>query len=169
MKHVSHQVRGFTLIELLVVFSIIAIISTVTLASFSNFNKSSAVKQAGTQVASFLNDAKSRSLSQIKPSSCTGSLDGYVVDICITTGAGCTSADSYKMSVVCSGVKTDLAPPLVKRLPGNTHFTSSETTSTSYRFNVLSGGVTGAGSVVISGYNSAVTISVNSAGAIRYR
>ncbi len=169
MKHVSRHVRGFTLIELLVVFSIVAIISTVTLASFSDFNKASAIKQTGAQLASFLNDAKSRSLSQVKPSSCSGSLGGYVVDICITAGAGCTTADSYKMSVVCSGVKTDLVPPVVKKLPSNMHFSSTGTTSTSYRFNVLTGGVTGAGSVAISGNGSTVTLLVSSVGSISYQ
>jgi prepilin-type N-terminal cleavage/methylation domain-containing protein len=168
MKYVSHHERGFTLIELLVVFSIIAIISTVTLASFSDFNKASAVKQTGAQLASFFNDAKSRSLSQLKPSSCAGSLGGYVVDICITAGAGCTNADSYKMSVVCSGVKTALVPPLVKRLPTNMHFSSSGTTSTSYQFNILTGGVTGAGSVAITGGGSTITLSVSSVGSISY-
>lgn len=169
MKYLAHHVRGFTLIELLVVFSIIAIISTVTLASFSNFNKTSAAKQTGAQLASFFNDAKSRSLSQVKPSSCSGSLDGYVVDICITAGAGCTNADSYKMSVVCSGVKTALVPPLVKRLPSNMHFSSTGTTSTSYRFNLLTGGVTGAGSVVVTGNGATQTITVNQIGSISYQ
>jgi prepilin-type N-terminal cleavage/methylation domain-containing protein len=168
MKYVSHQVRGFTLIELLVVFSIIAIISTVTLASFSDFSKASAVKQTGAQLASFFNDAKSRSLSQVKPSSCSGSLGGYVVDICLTAGTGCTYADSYKMSVVCSGVKTDLVPALVRRLPNNIHFSSTGTTSTSYRFNLLTGGVTGAGSVVISGNGSTLTLTVNPVGSVSY-
>ena len=168
MKYVSHHVRGFTLIELLVVFSIIAVISTVTLASFSNFSKASAVKQTGAQLASFFNDAKSRSLSQVKPSSCAGSLGGYVVDICITAGSGCTYPDSYKMSVVCSGVKTDLAPPLVKRLPTNMHFSSTGTTSTSYRFNLLTGGVTGAGSVAITGNGSTLTLTVSQVGSVTY-
>ncbi len=166
MKYLSHHVRGFTLIELLVVFSIIAIISTVTLASFSDFNKTSAAKQTGAQLASFFNDAKSRSLSQVKPSSCSGSLGGYVVDICITAGTGCTNADSYKMSVICSGVKTEL---LVKKLPSNMHFSSSGTTSTSYRFNLLTGGVTGAGTVVITGNGSTQTITVNQIGSITYQ
>jgi len=169
MKYLSAHAKGFTLIELLVVFSIIAIISTVTLASFSDFNKTSALKQAGSQLVSFFNDAKSRSLSQIKPSTCSGSLDGYVVDICLTAGSGCTYADSYKMSTVCSGTKAALVPPVVKRLPANMHFSSSGTTSTSYRFNVLTGGVTGSGSVVISGNGSTTTLSVSPVGSVTYQ
>lgn len=170
MKHRSCHEKGFTLIELLVVFSIIAIISTVTLASFSNFNKTSQLKQAGSQLATFFNDAKSRTLSQVKPSSCSGSLEGYVVDICLTPGrGGCTSDDTYSMSVLCSGVKTSLAPPLVKKLPKGMHFSNSGTTSISYTFYVLTGGVGGYGSVRITGNNSNTTVSVSKAGAVTYQ
>lgn len=154
---------GFTLIELLVVISVMAIIGTISLASFGNFNRSSSLKQTAAQLASFLSDAKSRSLSQLKPSSCTGSLDGYTVDFCLATGGSCTSVDSYVLSTLCSGTKTTIT---TKKLPSAVHFTSSGTTSQSYTFATLTGGVNGAGTLAISGYGSTAKVIVSPAGAI---
>src|SRR3989339_1053168 len=71
--------RGFTLIELVVVFSIIAIISTIGIISFSNYNKIQQLNQAVSDTVNLLNSAKSNSLSQIKPEACdpTYELYGY--------------------------------------------------------------------------------------------
>ena len=156
---------GFTLIELLVVISIMAIISTISLASFGDYNKSTAINQNAAQLASFLNDARSRASSQLKPAAptCTGNLDGYSVDFCITATAGCPVVDSYILSVVCSGTKTAV---VTKKLPSAVHFTNSGTTSTSYTFAVLTGGVRGAGSITISGYGATAAVTVSPAGAV---
>ena len=75
--------RGFTLLELVVVFSVIAIISTVGVVSFSNYNKSQELSQAVSDIVTLLNSAKSNSLSQIKPEACSPlyTLDGYRVTV----------------------------------------------------------------------------------------
>lgn len=155
--------KGFTLIELLVVISVMAIVSTVSLASFGNYNKSNSIKQTATQLATFLSDAKSRSLSQIKPSSCAGTLNGYTVDFCLTTNVSCTAVDTYVLSAVCSGAKTKIT---TKKLPSAVHFTSAGTTSTSYTFATITNGVQGTGTIVISGYGASASITVSPAGAI---
>ncbi len=154
---------GFTLIELLVVISIIGIISSVTLASLGNFNKANSLKQTASQLASFLSDAKSRSLSQLKPTGCNGDLSGYTVDFCLNTGGSCTSVDSYVLSVTCGGTKTKL---VTRRLPSAVHFTSSGTTSSSYTFGILNGGVTGSGRTIISGYGTTASVVVSQTGAV---
>ena len=61
---------GFTLLELIVVFSVIAIISTVGVVSFSNYNKSQELSQAVSDIVTLLNSAKSNSRSQIKAGEC---------------------------------------------------------------------------------------------------
>lgn len=140
--------RGFTLIELLVVMSVIAIVSTVSVASFVSYSQSSTLKQGSSDVGNLLRDAKSRTLSQVKPANCSGTLDGYRVDICGLTGSTCSTADTYTLSVVCSGVK--VVPALVtKKLPSSTSFRQNGTTSVTYMFKVLTNGVVGNGDVVV--------------------
>lgn len=75
---------GFTLIELIVVFSVIAVISTVGVVSFTSYNKTSELNSAVSDTISFLNSAKSNSLSQIVPEECDVqglALEGYEVRI----------------------------------------------------------------------------------------
>ncbi len=156
--------RGFTLIELLVVFTVIAIVSTVTVASFVSYNKKSSLKQAASDVASLLRDAKSRTQSQIKPSSCPGVLDGYQVTICGLTNSTCDTANTYRLSVVCSGTATLIT---TRTLPKNINFSNTGTTSVTFLFKVLSNGVTGVGTIALTGYGSdAATVSVGSGGTL---
>ncbi|MBI5044481.1 MAG: prepilin-type N-terminal cleavage/methylation domain-containing protein [Candidatus Levybacteria bacterium] len=154
--------KGFTLIELLIVLSVIGIISTVSIVSFVSYNKSSVLKQASLDVASLLRDAKSRTQSQRKPSSCTGTLIGYRVDICGLSTSNCSTANTYRLSMVCSGNTTVLS---TKSLPSDISFSSSST-SPSFLFQVLSNGVTGSGFVRISGYNTTQDITVGSGGTV---
>lgn len=140
------SLSGFTLIELLVVMSVISIVSTLTVASFISYSQSSTLKQGSSDVASLLRDAKSRTISQVKPSNCSGTLDGYRVDICGLTGSVCVTQDTYSLSMVCSGTRTTLA---TKKLPSTVEFRQSGTTSVAYTFKVLTNGVIGAGDVVV--------------------
>ena len=146
---------GFTLIELLVVLAIIAFVSTVTVASFVSYGKKSTLKQASLDVSSLLRDAKYRTQSQIKPSSCSGTFQGYRVAICGLTGSSCNTPDTYTLSLVCSGGTTLIS---TKTLPTNIHFTNNGTTSRSFLFGVLTNGVIGAGAVALTGYGTDTTI-----------
>ena len=66
--------KGFTLLELIVVFSIIAILSTIGLASFVNYSKAQILQGSANDIISTLNTAKSKAASQIKPNTCLGFL-----------------------------------------------------------------------------------------------
>ena len=155
--------RGFTIIELLVVFSIIAVISTVSLASFASYSRTSSLKQTASLVGAVMTDARSRALSQIKPSACAGTLNGYQVDICGLTGSSCATADTYTLSSICSGTKTLVS---TKRLPSTMHFTNTGTTSRSFQFRVLNGGVVGSGTVMLTGFNGTIGVTVSPTGAV---
>jgi type II secretory pathway pseudopilin PulG len=146
---------GFTLLELVVVFSVIIILSTIGIAAFSTYAKIQSVQQSALQLYSTLGLAKSRASSQVKPAQCTGqTLNGYKV---IVT----TSTNSYELDVVCSGFSYKIIGYVLS--PGIT-FDLTRTTSTSFYFPIISSGVQGAGTLVLTGYSQSKTITVNSVG-----
>jgi len=149
--------KGFTLIELLVVMTITIILGTLTIARFDNYKQVQVLQTSTNEVATMLNEAKSRAQSQVKLSSCGASktLSGYEVDISSTN-------ETYKLISLCSGSLTTLE---TKTLPKNVIF--KNTSSTSFFFPVLSGGVQAAGSVTISSSGKIKTITVNTLGGIR--
>lgn len=152
--------RGFTLIELMVVLSVTAVLGTLGIAGFITYNQIQILQSAANDLATTLNVAKSRALSQVKlGSSCSASsqiLEGYNVDISIIN-------KSYTLSSRCSGVTSNLD---TKTLPQNVSFKSQDTSLTSFFFPVLSGGVQVAGQIVITGFGRDKTITVNSLGGV---
>lgn len=72
--------KGFTLTELLVAITIMAILSSVGIASFVSYSRTQELNSATQDVVTMLQLAKASANSQIKPSSCTpGSLKAYKV------------------------------------------------------------------------------------------
>lgn len=159
--------HGFTLIELLVVFSIIGILSTVSLAAFANYGRDQRLNTATSELVSTLQQAKSKTQSQVKPSACVASdiLHGYEVQICGLTGSSCVSENSYRLYVKC-GTKTILVNNSIKNLPSGISFANigEGTTSTAFLFQILTGGVSGSGSIRLNGENDrqkTITVSNN--------
>lgn len=73
---------GFTLIELIVSFSVIAILSSIGIASFIGYNTEQEFRGAYLELASNINMAKSEALAQVKPKECSDAgkvLVGYRV------------------------------------------------------------------------------------------
>lgn len=148
---------GFTVIELIVVFAIVAILSTIGIASFVNYGRIQTVQSAVSDLNSSLNLAKSRAISQSKPPECANHiLTGYRVNIIL-------SNNTYNVEAVCSGITRVIQS---NSLPVNVSF-SSQTTSTSFLFPVIVSGVQGAGTIVITGYGQTKTITVDSIGGIK--
>lgn len=176
MKKLSTQ-KGFTLIELLLVIAIIAIISVFGIASFLSYSRKQTVNTAVLDVASMLNVAKSRSLSQVTKdannnSYCGSPFVGYAVAICsLGTCVNNTENYDYQLQVVCS------SPPAIKitgkKLPANTSFYTG--TSPSFLFHALTGAVDvndvpGNGPIIIDntfGITPSTTINVCSDGRIK--
>lgn len=97
---------GFTLLEILIAFSVVGIISAVTIASFGSFSRSQQLQQATNEVAATVKQAKSYAQSQVKPDDCVGKvLEGYRVEFC---GVACVDPNSHKIQVRCGGVNYDL-------------------------------------------------------------
>ncbi len=158
------NLRGFTLIELIVVFSVIAVLSTIGVASFVSYSRAQTLKQATNDFITVLNTAKSRASAQVKPSSqCLSSrvLQGYSVTVNI-------SGRAYSLNIICSGVTTVLS---TLTLPTGVTFNSATatppTTTTNIVFSVLTGGVTGTGDVVLNAYGATKTVTINSVGGIQ--
>ncbi len=171
MNHNKFDQNGFTLIEVIVVFAIIAILSVIGVASFVSYSRIQTIESAATEISSYLVIAKSRAISQVKPTAqiaqCDASsiLDGYRVIICPTSSSDilCNAADTYVLGVRCSNVDYRLQSGV---LPKNVTYNPSPT-STSFFFPVISSGVKGSGVISLSGYGYLKTITIDTVGGIQ--
>ncbi|MEK7571378.1 MAG: GspH/FimT family pseudopilin [Patescibacteria group bacterium] len=145
---------GFTLIELLIVIATLALVTTFSIASYSDYQNAQKVETSASEVVTLFQTAKSRALSQVKPTVCNGRvLESYRVTI--TPGA-----QNYVLSVICSGVVTQLE---TKKLSQDVLFTTGSTTTIT--FSLLTGAAT-SGTINITGYGKTKTITVNTVGNI---
>lgn len=112
--------RGFTLIELLITISLIAALSAVGVAAFSNYNNVQVLNNATSDVVNTLQLAKSETMSQVKPTDCTDTdtLLGYKVTINPVDSVD-SSRSSYSLLVLC-GSKT--VTVFTKKLPATVSF-----------------------------------------------
>lgn len=136
--------KGFTLIELMVVLSIAAVLGTLGIAGFNNYNKVQVLQSSANEVVTMLNLAKSRAQSQVKSGSACDSasktLKGYSVDISKTNG-------SYSLISHCFVGMSELTDTLeAKKLPANLIFD----VNISFFFPVQAGGVEVPGQFIIS-------------------
>jgi len=147
--------KGFTLIELMVVISVTAVLGTLGIAGFVNYNRVQAVQVSANDLATILNLARSRALSQVKlGATCkTQTLEGYSVET--------FSNNSYSLKIYCPRpVSQELDK---KTLPQGITFKSSPTT---FFFPVLTGGVETGGKIVITNSVTDKTITINSLGGV---
>lgn len=170
----SFSDKGFTLLELIVVFSIIAILSTVGIASYVNYSASQTLRQAYYDVFNTINYARASAGSQVKPDAyCIGnsSLDGY--SVVINKRDAPSLPNTYILNVLCSGQTFAVASR--KSLPNgvvfNTATDNPPTTTTNIFFSVLTSGVSNPGNIVLSypgnSNVAAKTIKVTSVGGIQ--
>lgn len=154
MKYFSSP-AGFTLIELLIVFSIVAVISAVSIVSYSAFSKNQTFEATVSDVVNMLNTAKSRALTQVKPGICEGqTLRGYQVQI--------SQPDMYQLFVICD--TTSYPQTVKKKLPaGNTFVQNANQT---VFFTVYTGVVQKPGDIVIQNNSKSKKISVTGTGII---
>lgn len=148
--------KGFTLIELMVAISIMAVLGTMGIAGFINYNQAQVLQTSANEVVTMLNLAKSRAQSQIKPSSMClgGNLTGYNVVI--------SAPREYILYLRCSiGPDSKIAEE-DKFLPANLNFE----TSSSFFFPVQTGGVQVSRQISITNKSSRKIINVNSLGGV---
>ena len=162
---------GFTLLELLIVFSIIAIISTIGIASFVSYSREQTLNTAIFNIKNFLYTARSNSLNGEKKDCPTSqTLIGYSVLFCCG-GASCPTClgtNDYEMDILCTpdgGVTID--PFLVESEKYPVGLTLSSFTKSEYTFYPLSGGVNNSGSLTFSAFGQNKTISITQNGIIQ--
>lgn len=148
--------KGFTLIELVIALGIAGILGTVAIAGFSSYNQIQFLQTATNDLASTLILARSRALSQIKIGinckSADSPLESYEVKI--------TNSNSYTLIVHC-GFDDSFNPVI---LPQNITF---DTPPASYVFQVLKGGATTGGQIVLTDANNhKKTINITKVGGI---
>ena len=147
--------KGFTLIEILIVFVISSIIVGISVNSFTSYRNSQTYNQNLSDFVNLLNNARSRAISQVKPSSCgANTLKGIEVEIA-------ASGRVYKQNAVCG---TSIILLSEGSLSQGMSFAPSSTTRV--LFNVAYGNVDTAGAIGISGLGKASTISINKIGLV---
>ncbi len=146
--------KGFTLIEIIIIFAISSVIVGISVNSFGNYNSTQIFNGAASDLINELNSARSRAISQVKPSQCSGALDGYEVKIT-------TSSRDYEQSAICGaamvGTKT-------KKLPSQVSFINGS--APNVLFNVSVGTVNTPRTIAITGFGKTSTIHINAVGIV---
>lgn len=145
--------QGFTLIEMLVVFAIIGSLTVGGVNTFFFYSQTQSYRTAVSEVSHLLATAKTRAISQVKPTDCaTQDLRAYQVSF---TAPGST----YKLEVVCGG---NVYPITTKNLPSSVTFTAGSASVVS--FAVRTGIVSQQQTITIVGNNTTKSIIVDTVG-----
>ncbi|CAN5157889.1 hypothetical protein BH11PAT1_BH11PAT1_3150 [soil metagenome] len=145
----ANPFSGFTLIELLIVISIIGILTTLSIAAYSNFNNTQKFNNTANNFINMLQVAKSRASSQYIPSQYCGAattLDNYTVKV--------NNPISFELYINCGSVDV-----LVKTEP--ILGANLNSTVPSYTFYVLKDPPATAGTVTITGAGRTKTVKID--------
>ncbi|OGH07958.1 MAG: hypothetical protein A2W22_06850 [Candidatus Levybacteria bacterium RBG_16_35_11] len=160
--------NGFTLVELIIVITIIAILSSIGIASFVESSRNASLQTVQDKVESMINVAKSRSLSQTTPvADCNGSLQGY--------GVLFSSNKEICLYAVCTEGLISSNPPLDCQNTVETYNLPNEISIQNpplpgpFYFPILSNSIEGLNSptqVIIEGFGKEKSITVNPSGVV---
>lgn len=156
IKILSNHRNGFTLIEFLVVFAVTSVIIGISVNSFNTYNNTQIHNTSVLGVASLLNSARAKSISQVKPERCGSNvLHGYEVRINIP-------GPDYEQNVICGSSRFRMQQ---SKLNPRVSFSSSS--AASIFFNVSTGIVTIPGAFVVTGPSKTSNISVDKIGIVK--
>lgn len=152
--------KGFTLIELLVVFVLMAIVSGIGFASFSDYSKKQTLIQAANNFKESINLAKFNAISSVKPASCPDSsfLNGYKLIVCAKATCKGQGSPDYEIDMTCDGVDT----PVQSRTFPNGVTLDASTTCAVLDFKTVSGTLSGGScSITLKGFNKTSLLNVD--------
>lgn len=125
------QNKGFTLIELMVAISIMAVLSTIGIASFVSYKKVQTLNTAAINLVTDLRAARARSVAVIKPTTCITSnyaLLGYQLKL-VNNG--------YQVDVRCNGF---MQPGVTSvQFPSSLILVTTSTSAVTFLFQPLTG------------------------------
>lgn len=150
--------RGFTLIELMVVFSIITIVSGIGFVSFKSYSDRQIIASNAQDIKLAVETAKFNAVSAVKKSGCTSddSLKGYNFNLYPDT-------NTYSVSILC-GINEYVVK--TKKVSSQIVIAPSSTCST-VLFEPLTGYISGANcTIVLSGYDQIVTLTIDTLGSV---
>ena len=160
--------KGFTLIELITVVALMAFLSIVGIVAYRDYNQRQSLEAAAQDLATTIQLAKSRSISQVQPSECaevpSKSLDGYRINI------PDLNQPEYTLSAICEEVAYDIKTFKLPRgieFDGATTISPGITLGSGVFFPIITLGVQSGGDIVIKGWNKRVKVSVDSVGTIK--
>jgi prepilin-type N-terminal cleavage/methylation domain-containing protein len=170
MKLIRNTSAGFTLIELIVAFTIIAILSVMSVGAYVNYSRTQAVNNEASYLIAALNTAKARAQSQVKPDECTTSLNSATNET-LSEYSVIIQPSNYRLIAKCAGASI----PVTIESGADVHsFASPITASGSYTitFNVLSGTVSPSPTTITltgswAGQNISKAITINLDGTIQ--
>lgn len=148
---------GYTLIELLIVITLIALLFTLGMAQYNQFNRRQILVKARDELVSNLRLAQSKSLAGEKPDACGDeTLAGHKLKF--------IDNQKYKIVAVCGDeidIKTGLSLPgeITKQSGPNEIFFKSLSQGTDI--------IIGQGEIVLTGFNETKIITVTSVGEIK--
>jgi len=147
---------GFTLIELLVVVSLMAILFSIGVAKYSEFNRRQIVEQSALGIKNDLRLIQNKAFTGEKASSCTDDqlLDGWYMSF---------GDSSYQIYGSCGGAQFSLATTDL----GDKSITITSHPGSPIRFRPLGQGVENSGTITISGPGGIRSIIVTASGEIR--
>ena len=156
LRSQNAKISGYTLIEILIVFSVIAILTSLTLASFYTFTTMQSNTSGINDFIALLQTAKSNALSQVKPTpQCDNqTLNGYQVMI--------TLPDKYELDAVCNNTAQRISN--IMQLPSQVTFDNNS--SQLVLFNILNGTVSSPATFTLLVNGKDHTVTVNSSGTI---
>lgn len=157
-KTIIKSGAGFTMIELVVVFTVISIMFAMAIAGYSAYNSSQTLATAEANIVSILQKAKSSASSQVKPSTCTGTLSGYDFSYCDASCGG-SYVNTYYLNAQCGNSVSITSG----KLPTGIDFTS---TPSIVVFPILTGGATGGVITIENTAGNTKTITITSDGTI---
>jgi len=151
--------RAFTLIELLIAISIMAILFTIGIAKYNDFNRRQILSQATLELKSNLRLIQDKALSGEKDSSCISALEGWYISF--------PTDHSYKIYGQCGDTEFPIPPTTIDLLKKHIKIGLSGTLKNYVKFKPLGHGSEEEVTITLEAFGTSSQIVVTKVGEIK--